>query len=272
VLVAAAAEREAEVAAAIAANRRRARLLLGVAGGVPAVVLGVIGGLAAGPVVAVAVAVVVLVGLTWAVSATATRIAVSVVGGRPVAPDELPGLANVVDGLCATLGVPAPRLLLVDDAVPNACTLGRRPGDAVLVVTTGLLGRLDLIETEGVVAHELVHVKLHDTAVSSLAVTVLLPLTRITGRSQTLHTAVGRGREFRADQDGVAAVRYPPGLASALGSMIDGPYPAAGSVFTGWRWAATRWIWIDPMVGQRSVTTVGDLDTTSVRRDALVER
>lgn len=257
--------------AEIRSNRRWARLLPVAAGVLPGLVLGVVLGLVLGPVVGAVVAVVVAVAVAVSLSRRATDLALRLVGGGPLDDDDEPGLANLVEGLCATFGVPRPRLWLVDDPVPNACALGRQPTSALLVVTTGLLDRLGLIETEGVVAHELAHVKRHDTAVSEMAVVVLYPLVRMTGSDRLVHGALGRGREYRADEVAAATVRYPPGLHDALEALGRGPTPVPGSVFTGRRWAATRWLWIDPMVGARDASLEGELDATAVRSAALAE-
>jgi heat shock protein HtpX len=255
----------------IAANRRRVALLAAAAGCVPGLLAGVIVGAAVGTLAGLVVAVAVAVAVAVVVPRRATRLVLHLVGGRAVGDEDEPRLANLVAGLCATFGVPRPRLWVVHDGVPNACAVGRRPSSAVLVVTTGLLDRLGLIELEGVVAHELVHVKRHDTAVSETAIAVLAPLTRLTGRDGIVHAVVGRGREYRADEVAAATVRYPPGLHDALALMEQGPEPSAGSVFRGSRWTATRWLWVDPMVGDRRAAAVGELDATALRRDALAE-
>lgn len=257
--------------ARVAANRRRVQLLCLGAGALPALVLGVVLGLVTVPVVGAVVAVVVLAGLALLVHRRAVDMALSFVGGRPVRPEDVPALANQVDGLCATLGVRVPELRLVDDAVPNACALAGPGGREVLVCTTGLLARLDLIQLEGVVAHELSHVKRHDAAVSAVAVATAGVVAALTGSEAVLHRAVGRGREYGADRAAVLAVRYPPGLHGALQAFGAGPSPGPGSVFAGRRWTATRWVWIDPMVGAADPAPVGELDATAVRMDALAE-
>lgn len=233
--------------------------------------LGVVGGLVAGPVVGAVVAACVLVAAAVVLARRAASIALATIGGRPMRDDEDPALANLVDGLCATIGVTRPDLWLVDDPVLNACTLAGRHGRGVLVVTSGLRGALGLIEMEGVVAHELAHVRNHDAFVSSVAVATFGQVGRLVGNDRLVHAAVGRGREYAADRDGVLVVRYPPGLRDALGAMARSPLPAPRSVFGGGRWAATRWVWIDPMVGSSDRVPVGELDATDVRRDALAE-
>jgi Zn-dependent protease with chaperone function len=162
-----------------------------------------------------------------------------------------------------------PSLNLVDDDVPNACALGRDARRSDLVVTTGLLRRLDPIELEGVIAHELAHVKRGDNGVSCVGIT----LGALFGREKTLRRCVGESREYRADVVGASAVRYPRGLLDALRVMIDAPSPAEGSLFaSSSRFGSTRWVWIDPSVGHRDDPLVpGDLDATSVRAAALSE-
>lgn len=257
--------------ARVLANRHRAQLLCAAAGVPPALVLGVVLGVVAGPVLGAVVGVVVAVAVAVLAYRRAVELALSLVGGHPVAPEAVPALANQVDGLCGTLGVRVPQLRLLEDAVPNACALAGPGGREVLVCTTGLLARLDLIELEGVLAHELAHVKRHDAVVSAVAVATAGMLAALTGSDGLVHRAVGRGREYGADQAAVLAVRYPPGLHRALGVFGAGPAPAAGSVFTGRSWRATRWIWIDPMVGAPDPAPVGELDATAVRMEALAQ-
>ncbi|MGH9087503.1 MAG: M48 family metalloprotease, partial [Acidimicrobiales bacterium] len=253
------------------ANRRRLPLLCATGGLVPGLVAGLVLGFAVGSIAGVVAGVVVLVAAALWLARGALPLALRTVGGRPAADGELPALVNLVEGLGATFGVRAPQLWLVDDPVGNACTVAGTSGRAVLVVTTGLVGQLDLIELEGVVAHEMAHVKCHDAAVSAVAVATVGMAARMTGVDRWVHSAVGYGREYAADRRAVLGVRYPPGLRDALAVLSKGPSPVPGSVFTGGRWAATRWLWIDPMVGRRGHAAEGQLDATAVRRDALAE-
>ncbi len=82
-------------------------------------------------------------------------------------------LHNVVEGLCIAAGLPKPRLYVIEDEAPNAFATGRDPKHAALAVTTGLLDKMNRIELEGVIAHELSHVKNYDILVSTLAVTLV---------------------------------------------------------------------------------------------------
>lgn len=251
------------------ANNRRLRALAVVAAAVPAVVLGVVVGIAGGLIPGIVVAAAVFLGLTFLFLAASMAFALRLIGGAPAKDNALPALANQVEGLCATIGVAQPELRIVDDAVANACALSGR-GRSVLVVTSGLLARLGLIEMEGVVAHELVHLKRRDAAVSAVAVATAGVVAWVTGRDGLVHLAVGRGREYGADQAAALAIRYPPGLHDALSSMGGRP-SGARSPFSGRRWAATRWIWIDPMVGVTERAPLGEVDATAVRLDALAE-
>lgn len=172
---------------------------------------------------------------------------------RELAAGEEPQLRNVVETLSIGLGVPPPRIYLIDDTAPNAFATGRDPKHASIAVTRGLLEKLDRTELEGVIAHELSHVGNHDIRVM-LLVTVLvgtiallsdwmlrsfawgggrrgrdrgggggviliiaLVLAILTPIIATLiQLAVSRQREYLADASGALLTRYPPGLASAL--------------------------------------------------------
>jgi len=255
----------------VRANHRRARSLSLAGGLLPAAVVGVALGVAVSMVAGAVAGAVVLVLVSLAIRRLATPVALRIIGARPVGDDEFPRLQNLVDGLCPTFGVRRPQLMAVDDDLPNACSVGTGPDRGALVVTTGLERALDLIEMEGVIAHELSHFKRADTLVSSVAVTVLAPLTWVSGSDRLLHRVLGYGRELRADQVAVRAVRYPPGLGSALSKFDAGAAPSPDSRFTARRLAMSRWLWIDPAVGRRRTDALGDLDLTVVRIDALAE-
>jgi heat shock protein HtpX len=172
---------------------------------------------------------------------------------RELAPGEEAQLRNIVETLSIGLGIPPPRIYVIDDTAPNAFATGRDPKHASIAVTRGLIDKLDRTELEGVIAHELSHVGNHDIRVM-LLVTVLVGTvallsdwgqrTIIWGRgrrdrgggnagviiligalvlailtpiiAQLIRLAVSRQREFLADASGALLTRYPPGLASAL--------------------------------------------------------
>lgn len=260
----------------VRANNRRIRLLTAGAAVLPAIVLGVVLGVTVGTAAGAVVAVAAFFVTVFFVLARAMPIALRLVGAAPVVVGALPALANQVEGICATVGVAQPELWLVDDPVANSCALAGRGPRSVLVVTSGLLDRMGLIEMEGVVAHELVHLKRRDAAVSSVAIATVGLVSWLTGNDELVHRAVGRGREYEADRAAALAVHYPPGLHDALASMGARPRTpsrrrSGESVFAGRRWAATRWIWIDPMVGDPGGAPTGELDATRVRMDALAQ-
>ena len=263
-----------EEAAAIRANHRRAVRLCLLPGLVFGLVVGVVLSAAGLPVYLGAAAFVVLAaGVMVFLFQRAPGAVLRAVGARPSQEDDRPRLHNLVDGLCATMGLPQPAICVVDSPVPNAMAVGRDPRGATLVVTSALDHSLTLVELEGVLAHELVHIKRHDTVLAAVAVTTAVPLSLLVGlpRATTrIHSLIGSGREFAADQRAAAVVRYPPGIGSALASMLEapdrsGPWPPG----RGRTAALTRWLWIDPMVGTPSgVSMEGNLDDTRVRAAA----
>jgi heat shock protein HtpX len=100
-------------------------------------------------------------------------IALAMSHAHPADPKEFARLHNLVEGLCIASGLPKPRLFIVNDDAPNAFATGRNPKHAAIAVTTGLLAKLDRLELEGVLAHELAHVKNNDILISTLAVTMV---------------------------------------------------------------------------------------------------
>ena len=95
--------------------------------------------------------------------------AMSAMKARIVTPEQAPQLHSVIDRVCAKANMSKPRVAIADSDVPNAFATGRSPSRAVIVVTTGLLKRLDPEELEGVLAHELSHVAHRDVTVMTLA-------------------------------------------------------------------------------------------------------
>lgn len=109
-------------------------------------------------------------GLSWWKS---DAVALAMSHARRADPQQYARYHNLVEGLCIAGGVPKPRLYVVEDDAPNAFATGRNPRHAAVAVTTGLLEKLSRIELEGVLAHELSHIKSYDTLVSTLAVTMV---------------------------------------------------------------------------------------------------
>ena len=210
-------------------------------------------------------------------------VALAMSHAQPADPTQYARLHNVVEGLCIAAGLPKPRVYVIDDVAPNAFATGRNPQHAAVAVTTGLLEKMNRVELEGVLAHELSHVKNYDILVSTLAVTmvgivallsdwglrtifwgggrrsdndnagpeaifavigfVLLIFTPIA--AQLMQFAVSRRRESLADVSGVALTRYPPGLISALEKLKEDQTV----VHSGSR--ATAHLWIEAPVARR---------------------
>lgn len=164
-------------------------------------------------------------------------------------------LYHLVENLCITAGLPLPKIYIIDDTAPNAFATGRDPEHAVIAVTTGLLQKLEKIELEGVIAHELSHVGNRDILLGTM-VTVMVGVVVLLadlfrrwsffggGRKRNsegggqlqliiiiaaiifsilaplfaylMQFAISRKREFLADSNGALLTRYPEGLARAL--------------------------------------------------------
>ena len=127
-------------------------------------------GFGAGALVA---AVVVALVMTFGSYYASDRIALAMSHARPVGREEQPRYHNLVEGLCIAAGLPKPRLYVIEDPAPNAFATGRNPAHAAVAVTTGLLEKMDRIELEGVLAHELSHIRNYDVLVSTIAVTLV---------------------------------------------------------------------------------------------------
>jgi heat shock protein HtpX len=157
----------------VTSNKRRSSLLVaGFALFVVAVAVAfayLIQGGVIGIVVALAIAIATSAGAYWKSDAVALRIS----RARPASPEDYPRYHNLVEGLCIASGLPKPRLYIIDDPAPNAFATGRNPRNAAVAVTTGLLEKMNRMELEGVLAHELSHVKNYDILVSTLAVTMV---------------------------------------------------------------------------------------------------
>ncbi len=104
---------------------------------------------------------------------TSDKIVLAISRARPVEKSEFPYLYNVVEGLAIAAGIPAPRCYVIDDTAPNAFATGRNPKNSVIVVTTGLLEKLNRAELEGVVAHEMSHIKNYDVLLQTLVVVMV---------------------------------------------------------------------------------------------------
>ncbi len=101
------------------------------------------------------------------------KLALAVSGAREVHKADAPELYRLVENLTIASGLPMPRVYVVDDSSPNAFATGRDPGHSAVAVTTGLLGKLDKPELEGVLAHELSHVGNYDILLGSVVVVLV---------------------------------------------------------------------------------------------------
>lgn len=119
------------------------------------------------------VALVVAGGLAFLSYWKSDAVALAMSRAQPADPVTYKRLYNVVEGLCIAGGIPMPKIYIIDDVAPNAFATGRNPDHAAIAVTTGLLGMMNRVELEGVVAHELSHIRNYDILVSTLAVTMV---------------------------------------------------------------------------------------------------
>ncbi len=101
------------------------------------------------------------------------KIILSMSKARPATEEEHLFLKNTVEGLAIAAGIPAPKLYIIDDTAPNAFATGRNPQHGVIAVTTGLMQKLNRRELEGVLAHEMSHIKNYDTLLNSIAVVLV---------------------------------------------------------------------------------------------------
>ncbi|MFZ3301805.1 MAG: M48 family metallopeptidase [Microgenomates group bacterium] len=182
------------------------------------------------------------------------RIVLSISGARLANSKEDKIFTSVAQNLCIGAGLPLPKLYVIEDSAPNAFATGRDPDHAVVCVTTGLLEKLDRTELEGVIAHELTHVKNYDIRLMSI-VSVMVGLIALLGDwffrasfhsrrssdsdnksgigavimilgiifallspiiAQLIQLAISRRREFMADAGAVSITRQPQGLIFAL--------------------------------------------------------
>lgn len=194
----------------VTANKRRSLLLLigfvvFVALVVAAFDLVIGGGGVLGLVIAVPVAALGAFLSYW----KSDTIALSMSRARPADPVQYARLHNLVEGLCIASGLPKPRVYVIDDEAPNAFATGRNPRHAAIAVTTGLLEKMNRVELEGVVAHELAHIKNYDILISTLAVTMVGVVAVLADLGvRLLWWGGGRRRYASNDRHGNAAMAW----------------------------------------------------------------
>ena len=121
----------------------------------------------------IALALILAVGMTAGGYYYSDRVVLAMSRARPVEKAEFPYLYNVVEGLALAAGIPAPKCYVIEDTAPNAFATGRNPEHSVVVVTTGLLEKLNRLELEGVVAHEMSHIRNYDVLLQTLTVVMV---------------------------------------------------------------------------------------------------
>jgi heat shock protein HtpX len=130
------------------------------------------------------------------------KIALASSGARPVSRDQAPRLYAVMERLAAKASLPVPKLYVIPEAAPNAFATGRNPQHASVAVTEGLLELMDDDELEGVIAHELSHVRNYDILTSSIAATIAAAITYLANMAQWSMMFGGYGRDRDDDRQG----------------------------------------------------------------------
>lgn len=209
----------------------------------------------------IVIALIFSIGSAWGSYYYSDKIVLSLNKARPATKEEDLKLVNILDALMISSGLPVkPRLYVVDDIQPNAFATGRNPQNAVICVTTGLLKKLDYYELEGVIAHEMSHIKNYDIRLScvvSVMVGFIVMLSDLFSRTlfwgglkdrdseskgngilmlvgliflilspifgSLMQLALSRKREFLADATAVEFTRNPDGLISALEKLENDP-------------------------------------------------
>ncbi len=223
------------------------------------------------------------------------KIAIAAMRGKPVDESNAPELLRKVERLSDRAQLPMPKVYLCPQEAPNAFATGRNPKHAAVAVTMGALHLLDHNELEGVLAHELAHIKNRDTLTSCIAATVagifsmlaqfalffgagnrqggnplaLLGMVLLGALGAALIKAmISRSREFVADADGAKIAGSPHGLASALQKLenvarrvpLQNPNPAMNNLFI-----------VEPFVGKTLTNLFASHPPTEDRIRALMK-
>lgn len=229
-------------------NNLKTAGLLGLLGGLFVLVGSVLNG-SQGAAIALVIAVL----FNFAMYFFSDRLALASARAKPIEPGTLPEVEQMVASLAAREGMPMPKLYFIEQPQPNAFATGRNPQHAAVAVTRGILELMRPEELEGVLAHELAHVKNRDILISTIAATVGAALSFLTrmamfggmGRDREsnnplsailglvalivaplaamlIQMAISRSREFQADRSGAELTGSPLALASALGKLDAG--------------------------------------------------
>ena len=190
------------------------------------------------------------VGLNFFAYWNSDKLALRMNGAREVSENEARDPHAMVAMLAQRAGIPKPRVYVVDNPTPNAFATGRNPAHAAVAVTTGLMHALDRSELEGVIAHELGHIKNRDILIGSIAavmagaisylanfalffggsrdeegggnmITTILMMILAPMAAMLIQMAISRGREYLADATGAEICGRPQALASALNKLAN---------------------------------------------------
>lgn len=233
------------------------------------------------------IAVIMAVGTNFYAYWASDKLVLSMNRARPATRDEFFDLYTVTENLSITAGLPMPKLYVIDDPAPNAFATGRDEKHAVVCATTGLIFMMTRAELEGVISHELSHIKNRDMLLMTVAVVLAglvailadlflrmsffgggnrdnreggSPIFMILGvvgiilapiAAQLIQLAISRRREFLADASGALLTRYPEGLASALAKI--GSYAAPMRSAN----TATAHLFIGDPFGRRAASAAG---------------
>jgi heat shock protein HtpX len=210
---------------------------------------------------------------------------------REVTSAEAPDLYSLVQNLAHNASLPMPKVYIVDTAMPNAFATGRDPKHAAVAVTTGITRILNRNELEGVLAHELAHIKNRDTLISTIAATIAGVITFMASMAQwslifggsdddggnplgvlamailapiaatIIQLAISRGREFGADASGAKICGNPLSLANALAKLETG----AGAVRADVNPSTAHMFIVNPLKGKKIATLFSTHPSTEER-------
>jgi heat shock protein HtpX len=188
------------------------------------------------------------------------KLVLAMTKAKPIEKQNNPDLYRIVENLCIAAGLPMPKIYIIEDEQPNAFATGRDANHAVIAVTRGLLERLEKVEIEGVISHELAHIGNKDMLLQTITVTLVGFIAILSDwflrasswgmkkrsdeknnantififlaifaailaplAAQLIYFAISRKREFLADATGALITRYPEGLARALEKIAAFP-------------------------------------------------
>ena len=212
---------------------------------------------------AMAVALAVSLGMTWTSYFFSDSIAIKSAGAKEIQKEDNPYVFRMVENLCITAGMPMPKVHIINSPALNAFATGRDPEHASIAITTGLINALENEELEGVIAHELSHVRNYDIRVMTIVVVLVGAIALLSDMffrirffgggdrdnkgggqanavlmivgiallilspiiAELIKLAVSRRREYLADASGALLTRYPEGLARALEKISASQIP-----------------------------------------------